>query len=130
MKTKIIFLLLFTASLIAPNALKAQTDDSRVTILTADDFHSSIKKGVILVDFYADWCRPCKMQGPILEEIAFENSNMKIAKLNVDYAKDISAEYGIRGIPCLIIYKDGVEMERLVGLQSKEDIVATVKKHL
>ena len=129
MKTRIMFLLLFTASLFASNALMAQADDSRVTVLTADNFHSSIKKGVILVDFYADWCRPCKMLAPILEEIAFENSKISIAKLNVDHAKDISTEYSVRGIPCLIIFKNGVEVDRIVGLQSKEEILTTLNKH-
>lgn len=130
MKTRLMFLLLFIPALFAGSTLLAQTDDSRVNVLTQENFKSSIKSGVHLVDFYADWCRPCKMLAPILEEIAFENEKFNISKLDVDKAKEISAEYSIRSIPCLIIFKDGVEVERIIGLQAKEKIVEKMNTHL
>jgi thioredoxin 1 len=130
MKIKLPFLVLAFTLLLAGFTAKSQ-DDSRIKVLTSTSFHKDIKKGIVVVDFYADWCRPCKMLAPTLEEIAFEEEGKYIiAKLDVDKAPEISSEYGIRGIPCLIVFKDGVEVDRIVGLQAKESIVATVNKHL
>jgi len=79
-------------------------------------------KTPVLVDFYANWCSPCKMLRPILEELASERGNDKIVSINVDEAEDLASKYGIISIPCLILFKDGVETSRSVGLKSKSDI--------
>lgn len=130
MRTKLPFLLLVFTLVLTSFTVKSQ-DDSRIKVLTSSSFHKDIKKGIVVVDFYADWCRPCRMLAPTLEEIAFEQEGKYIiAKLDVDKAPEISSEYGIRGIPCLIVFKDGLEVDRIVGLQAKESIVATVDKHL
>jgi len=90
-----------------------------------NDFTQAVlnSNGLIMVDFYADWCMPCKMLGPILEEVADSNiGKVKVVKLNVDNARDISSKYGIMGVPAMVFFKDGQEVERVVGLRGKEDI--------
>lgn len=87
-------------------------------------FENEIKsEDVVLVDFYADWCGPCKMLAPILEEISSERSSAKIVKINVDNAPGLSSKFGIMSIPTLIAFKDGKPIQKKVGLCSKEEIM-------
>lgn len=97
---------------------------SNIIKLDAKNFHDEVlnAKGIVLVDFWADWCGPCKMLAPILEEIAKENTLCKIAKVNVDDNGDLAVEYGIRSIPTMIIFKDGVKVDQIVGLRQKSEI--------
>ena len=81
-------------------------------------------KETVLVDFYADWCGPCKMLGPIMEEIANE---ITVYKVNVDEAGDLARDLGIMSIPCVIAFKDGQEINRSIGLKSKSEIMEMVK---
>ncbi len=81
---------------------------------------------VTLVDFWAEWCYPCKMQGPIVEQVAEEMDNVKIGKLNVEDNPQTAQEYNIRSIPTIIIFKNSEAVETLTGLQNKE----TLKKKL
>ena len=84
-----------------------------------------------LVDFWAEWCGPCKMVGPIVEEIAAEyDGRMRVAKMNVDENGDTPGNYGIRGIPTLILFKNGEEAARLVGFRPKEAMVRELEPHL
>lgn len=80
------------------------------------------EKGKVLVDFYANWCGPCKMLRPILESIASERSDKKIVSIDVDEAEDLAREYGIISIPCVILFEDGKEVNRSIGLKSKSEI--------
>ncbi len=103
--------------------------------LNDQNFQQEIKefKGVALVDFWAVWCGPCKMQGPIVEELAQEltgKSNVKIAKLNVDENQAVSGEFEILSIPTLKIFKDGQVVEEMIGLQNKETLLKVINKHL
>lgn len=88
------------------------------------EFESEVlnSKEKVLVDFYANWCGPCKMLRPILDSIASERSDKKIVSINVDEAEDLSAKYGIISIPCVILFQDGKEINRSVGLKSKSEI--------
>jgi thioredoxin 1 len=82
-----------------------------------------------LVDFWAEWCGPCQMMGPIIEGLAKElEGKYKIGKLNVDENRETASKYGIMSIPTLIIFKDGKEAKKLVGLQSKESLKEELEK--
>ena len=80
----------------------------------------------VIVDFWASWCGPCKMLSPIMEEVVSENDSFVVASLNVDENMDLAQEYMISSIPCLVVFKDGGEVNRSVGLVSKEEVVALV----
>lgn len=83
----------------------------------------------VLVDFWAEWCGPCKMIAPVLEEIAGENEGkLTIAKLNVDENPDVARRYGVLSIPTLVMFVDGVEKKRVVGFSSKRDLVAQLSE--
>ena len=81
----------------------------------------------VIVDFYADWCGPCKMYAPIIEAVASENKNIKVVKIDVDNAQDIAINYNIMSIPTTVIIKEGKEVNRAVGMISKSDLLELVK---
>ena len=83
-------------------------------------------KEKVLVDFYATWCGPCRMLRPILDEIASERTGVKIMSIDVDEASDLARKYGIISIPCVIVFQDGKEISRSVGLKSKSDIESMI----
>ncbi|WP_342601956.1 thioredoxin [Peribacillus sp. FSL E2-0159] len=98
--------------------------------VTDDNFASEIKEGLVLVDFWAPWCGPCKMIAPVLNEIDVEmGDRVKIVKLNVDENSDTASEYGVMGIPALILFKDGEKVDQAIGFQPKEAIAALIAKH-
>jgi thioredoxin 1 len=76
----------------------------------------------VLVDFYADWCGPCQRLAPVLEELAAETPNAKIVKINVEHSPDLAAKYGVESIPSLMVFKNGMTTNRLVGLASKQQL--------
>jgi thioredoxin 1 len=80
----------------------------------------------VIVDFWAEWCGPCRMLGPIVEELAKDNEDMVIGKMNVDNNASTPSQYGIRGIPTIIFFKDGKEVDRAVGVKSKADLQAKI----
>ncbi len=85
----------------------------------------------VLVDFYADWCGPCRAIAPIVEEIAHElNDRLKVVKLDVDQNQETALEYGVQSIPTLILFKGGVEVERLIGYMSKSKLLSKIEPHL
>lgn len=97
-----------------------------MAIIHANDnnFYENIKNGTVLVDFYADWCGPCRMLAPILEGLS---DDINIVKINVDTAPTIAQQFGIMSIPTLIVFKDGNEVNKKIGLCSKEEIKEMVK---
>lgn len=103
----------------------------KIETLTTENFNLFINEEIVLVDFWAAWCYPCRLQNPILEEVNTQMGNkVKIGKLNVDEHKSISSTYGITSIPTLMIFKKGKVVERLSGLQQKDALVAILNKHL
>ena len=101
--------------------------DKKVTELSESQFDPAIANGVTLVDFWAPWCGPCRMQGPILEEVAKSvDGQVKIAKVNVDEAESIAGRFGIQAIPTLLLFKDGNDIRRFVGVQSKEILIDAI----
>jgi thioredoxin 1 len=89
-----------------------------------DDFDVLIKEGLTLVDFYAEWCGPCKMMGPVLESL----DDVNVLKVNVDDNEELSTEYRIMSIPTLMFFKDGEKKEEIVGFHSKEQLEEILKK--
>ena len=81
----------------------------------------------VLIDFYADWCGPCKMLSPIIDEIAEENSDIKVVKVNVDDSRDLAMKYQVMSIPTLVVIKNGEEVNRSVGLIDKSQVANLIK---
>lgn len=99
-------------------------------IVKENEFKDEIASGYTIVDFYADWCGPCKMLGPVLEEVSEEYTDIKFIKVNVDEAIDVASKYGIMSIPNVIMFKDGEAVNRFVGLQPKEEIENFIKTNM
>lgn len=92
-----------------------------IKYLTDEDFVQTVAKGVTLVDFYADWCGPCRMIAPIVEELSNEMLGVAtIAKIDIDKHQVSPSTYGVTSIPTIIIFKDGKEVQRIVGVRDKE----------
>ncbi|UVI29977.1 thioredoxin [Paenibacillus spongiae] len=99
--------------------------------LTKDTFKQNIESGVTLVDFWAPWCGPCKMQLPIVEELSGEmEGQATIAKINVDEEPEIASQFGVMSIPTLILFKDGQPVDKMVGLQSKDALKNKIQGQL
>ena len=102
-----------------------------IVTLTTENFAQQVLQSTtpVLVDFWAEWCGPCKMIAPILDELAEEYSGkVKIGKVNIDEQQGLAAEYGIRAIPTLLLFKQGQVTEQIVGLRSKRDLKASFDK--
>jgi thioredoxin 1 len=102
-----------------------------IITLTQDNFEKNVLKSQtpILVDFWAEWCGPCKMIAPVLDELAEEYSGrVNIGKVNVDEFQGLAAEYGVRAIPTLLLFQNGQVAEQILGLKSKRDLKASLDK--
>ena len=95
-----------------------------------NDFAQNIEEGVVLVDFWAPWCGPCKMIAPVLEELDGEiEGKAKIVKVDVDENQGTASKYGIMSIPTLLLFKDGEMVDKVVGFQPKEALAQLIEKH-
>jgi thioredoxin 1 len=106
---------------------------SKLMVVTDASFQADVEQssGIVLVDFWATWCGPCKAIAPIVEQIAAENDGkIKVTKLDVDANGQTAMKYGVMSIPTLILFKNGQPIERLVGYQPKERLMAKIKPHL
>jgi len=99
------------------------------TNLTKDNFDETIAEGVTLVDFWADWCGPCRMLGPVIEELAAKfEGQYKICKVDVDQEEELSARYGVMTIPTVILFKDGQELDKRIGVHPAAEFEGMLEK--
>ena len=104
-----------------------------IVVISNNNFEQEVNKSPtpVLVDFWAEWCGPCKMIAPVLDEIAEEKAGkIKIAQVNVDEQASLAAEYGVRSIPTLLLIKGGQVAEQMVGARSKRDLKTSLDKSL
>jgi thioredoxin 1 len=102
-----------------------------VVVLTSENFEAETTKGIVLIDFWASWCMPCRAMSPVIEEIAAQTKGkLKVGKVDVDANGDLANRFRVQGIPNIIILKDGKEVENLVGLRSKEALVQVLGKYI
>lgn len=149
MKNKIILIVLIVAfigiMLLLNNVLKNETDKKISSENVVSDNQEEVKEMVIkvnsenfetevlnsektvLIDFYADWCGPCKMLSPIVEQVASENTNVKVVKINIDDEQDLAIDYGVMSIPTLVVIKNGQEADRVVGVVPKSQVEKLIK---
>ncbi|MGH8432515.1 MAG: thioredoxin [Solimonas sp.] len=103
----------------------------KVKTFTDGDFDEQTKSGVVLVDFWAEWCAPCRRIAPIIDELATQfDGRATVGKMNVDENPSVPMRFMIRGIPTLLVFKDGQLAETLVGLAAKEDIARLLDRHI
>ena len=99
--------------------------------LTKETFDEAIGTGVALVDFWAAWCGPCRMLGPVIEELAAKyEGKVKICKVNVDEEEDLAVRFGVMTIPTVILFKDGQELDKRIGVHPAEEFESMLKKVL
>lgn len=98
-------------------------------IVESKDFEAEVREGVSVVDFYADWCGPCKMIAPVFEELSKEIP-ANFIKINVDNSQDIAAKFQVASIPTLVILKDGKEVDRIVGFVPKPSLESKIKQYI
>jgi thioredoxin 1 len=112
-------------------SLENVSDSEKVKILTDLNFQNKIKTGTVLVDFWASWCMPCKLMVPVLNEVA-EGANGKytIAKVNVDEQKATAAKFGIRSIPTMILFQNGREVKRIVGVKTRDYLLKELDRRI
>lgn len=104
---------------------------NNIKYLDDANFQNETATGVTLVDFYADWCGPCRMIAPIVEELSNEMEGVaKIAKVDIEKAQGVTASFGVTSIPTILLFKDGKEVQRVVGLKGKDDLKAMINKAL
>ena len=98
--------------------------------VNSNNFDEIIKSGVVVVDFFANWCGPCKMLSPIIEEVSNEMNEVVFAKVNIDESNDIASKFGIMSIPTLIIFKNGNAVNKNVGFLSKSELKEFITKNM
>jgi thioredoxin 1 len=103
----------------------------KVKTFTDNNFDDETSKGVVLVDFWAEWCGPCRRLAPTVDALASEfDGRATVAKLNVDENPNVPGRFAVRGIPTLLLFKEGQLAETIVGLRAKEDIAQMIERHL
>ena len=103
----------------------------KVKTFTDSNFDQETKQGVVLVDFWAEWCGPCRRLAPTVDALASEyDGRVTVAKLNVDENPEVPGRFAVRGIPTLLLFKEGELAETIVGLRGKDDIAKLIERHV
>ncbi len=134
MSTTLIVILIFIVVLIglitysyySMKNVKPVENSQKIKVLGNRNFKSVTRNGLVLVDFWAPWCGPCKMIAPVLNDIAETENNITIAKVNVDQQQPLAQKFKVRNIPTMILFKDGREVHRFVGVKTKKAILKEV----
>jgi thioredoxin 1 len=106
---------------------------SNILVLTVENFQAQVLQSTkpVLVDFWAEWCGPCKMIAPVLDELAAEfDGKVSIGKINVDEQQALASQFGVQGIPTLLIFKGGQVIDQVVGLRGKKDLQSRLERAL
>lgn len=120
-------IVIFTAKAKMKN-MPLDADHENILILTDENFHYQTDDKVVLIDFWASWCAPCRMMVPILNDVSSELSdNLHVGKVNIELHQSIAQKYKIRSIPTLILLKNGIEVDRFVGVKSKSFLLEQMK---
>lgn len=105
------------------------SDNDKILNLSEINFHQQLKNKVVLVDFWASWCAPCRIMAPILNDVANElEENSKVGKVNIEQYQSLAQKFKIRSIPTMVLYKNGKEINRFVGIKSKEFLLNQIDK--
>jgi thioredoxin 1 len=131
MKKTSLLTLIIAAVLLTMFSCKSGSSDKDIVTLTTANFIEETAKGVVMVDFWATWCMPCKAMAPVVEEIASQTKGkVKVGKVDIDANGKLANQFGIQAIPTILIFKDGQVVETLVGVQSKASVVNALSKHV
>ncbi|MEI7504066.1 MAG: thioredoxin [Paludibacter sp.] len=122
------FLIINVYARIKMKQLPKVSDHVDILTLTDKNFQQQTKNKVVLVDFWAEWCAPCKMMAPILNDVAGElNGNSHVGKLNIEQYQNMAQQFNVRSIPTLILFKNGKEVKRFVGIKQKDFLLKEIK---
>jgi len=122
-----ILVVLITVNYFRMKNVKPVENSKKIITLGNKNFKLALKKEVLLVDFWAPWCGPCKMIAPTLNDIAETETDITIGKVNVDHNQDLAKKFKVRNIPTMLIFKNGVEVGRIVGVKTKKAILNEVR---
>ncbi|MFZ4549483.1 MAG: thioredoxin [Bacteroidales bacterium] len=131
MKKNILLLVIIASAIISFSGCKSESSDKNIITLTTDNFSKETAKGIVLVDFWATWCMPCKAMAPVIEEIAGQTQGkVKVGKVDIDENGSLANQFSVQSIPSILIFKDGQLMETFVGVQSKATLVNALSKYV
>jgi thioredoxin 1 len=102
----------------------------KIIVLTPKTMKTQLRSGLVLVDFWAAWCAPCKMLAPVLNDIADNENNIKVAKLDVEKFQQTAAKYKIKNLPTLVLFKNGKEVTRIIGFKNKKAIMKEIEPYM
>jgi len=125
-----IFAFLILRARAAMKNIPQVADHQKILILTDKNIQQQLKNKLVLADFWASWCAPCRMMAPVLNEVAEELSgNSNVAKVNIEQYQSLAQKYSVRSIPTLILFKNGIEVDRFAGVKTKDYLLKQIQKH-